>query len=241
MQPTSDSQRYPKISVILVTLNAADVLQKCLNSIYRQGYPNIELLIIDGGSNDGTIDILKKNDNSIGFWKSESDNGIYDAMNKALNNTTGEWVYFLGADDELFEEFSSLAYELKDPGIIYYGSVLKNGIKYLGKLDAYKHAKLTICHQAMIYPRSVFEKYRFDTCYKISADHVLNMWLWKDEKYRFEFKDYIIAKFNHTGISAGNPDILFNKEKSSLILKHYGLIIWIRYQFKRIKGKILKQ
>ena len=77
-------------------------------------------------------------------------------MNKALSYISGDWVYFLGADDELFDDFSSLAYELRDPDTIYYGSVLKNGEKYLGKLTDYQHAKTGICHQAMIYPSHVF-------------------------------------------------------------------------------------
>ncbi|KAA8484636.1 glycosyltransferase involved in cell wall biosynthesis [Arcticibacter tournemirensis] len=228
----------PLISVILVTYNVEKLLQNCLNSIFRQEYPSLETIVIDGASTDGTIDILKANSSRIKFWKSEKDSGIYDAMNKALDHISGEWVYFIGADDELTPDFSALAYELKDASAIYYGSVLKDGKKYLGQLSPYHHAKTGINHQAMFYPVSVFRKYKFDTTYPISADHILNMWCWKDKDFRFEFRDYIIAIFNHTGVSSLKKDLLFEKRKANLILKNYGVAIWLRFLFKKLKARL---
>jgi glycosyltransferase involved in cell wall biosynthesis len=99
----------PKVSVIIVTYNAVKTLQAALDTIYSQTYPNIEVVVIDGLSTDGTVEILKANDAKIAFWKSEKDTGVYDAMNKAVTQVTGEWVYFLGADDELLPEFSDAA------------------------------------------------------------------------------------------------------------------------------------
>ncbi|EOR93988.1 Glycosyl transferase, family 2 [Arcticibacter svalbardensis MN12-7] len=195
----------------------------------------MEIIVIDGGSTDGTVDILKANHPSIAYWKSEKDYGVYDAMNKALDHVSGEWVYFLGADDELLQGFSDLAEELKSQSTIYYGSVLKDSMKYLGRLSDYLHAKTGICHQAMIYPSSVFKKYTFPDDYSISADQVLNMWCWKDKLFDFEFKDHMVAIFNHTGISSVKKDALFEKRKSSLILENYGIMIWLRFLFKRLK------
>lgn len=228
----------PKISVIIVTYNAAADLQNCLDSIYRQKYPSIEIIVMDGQSTDGTVDILKQNTDKIAFWKSEKDDGIYEAMNKALKHISGEWVYFLGADDVLLDEFSDMAYALKDKSTIYYGSVDKDGVKYLGYLTAYQQAKTNINHQAMIYPAAVFKKYQFDTKYRISADHVLNMQCWKDPDFNIEFIDYTIAKFNHTGVSSVKKDKLFEKHKARLILENYGFGIWLRFLFKRTKAAI---
>ncbi|HXH99708.1 MAG TPA: glycosyltransferase family 2 protein [Sphingobacteriaceae bacterium] len=228
----------PKISIIIVTYNVVNILQNCLNSIYKQRYPSLEIVIIDGGSIDGTVEILSTNENNIHFWKSEKDEGIYNAMNKGLKYITGDWVYFLGADDELFEDFSSLAYALKDPDTIYYGSVLKNGEKYLGELTPYQHAKTGICHQAVIYPASVFTKYNFHLKYPISADHVLNMECWNDYNFKFHFLDLVIAKYNHEGISSVKKDALFEKHKASLILKNYGRKIWGRFLFRKLKHKL---
>jgi glycosyltransferase involved in cell wall biosynthesis len=230
----------PKLSIIIVTLNVAHYLQDALNSIYAQTYPNIEIVIMDGLSTDGTVDILKANDDKIALWRSEKDGGIYEAMNKALDYITGEWVYFLGADDVLFDDFSKLAYELKDQSVLYYANVMLKDIKYRGQVTAYMHAKSTICHQAMIYPKWVFDKYRFNTKYRISADHELNMRCWKDPNLHFKYFDLIIARFNHTGASSA-VDLVFEKDKADLIRENHGFKLWLRFVFRRFKGKLLRR
>lgn len=228
----------PKVSIILVTFNVANVLQRCLDSIYSQTYPFLEIIIIDGASNDGTVDMLISNAPQIAFWKSEPDAGIYNAMNKALNYVTGEWVYFVGADDEVFADFSDLLYCLKDDHTIYYGRVIIDGKVTSGPVSAYKHAKDTICHQAIVYPSAVFNKYKYDLKYPITADHLLNMQCWADENFRFEFVDLTIANFNSTGISSVKIDELFKKDQAALILKYHGFKIWLRYVFRKLKVKI---
>lgn len=224
---------FKKISIIIVTLNAEATLQNCLNSIYKQTYPALEIIVMDGKSTDGTVDLLKVNDKNITLWKSEKDNGIYDAMNKALDYVTGDWIYFLGADDVLFDDFSLLAYQLTDHSLIYYGSVLMKGKKNKGEVKPYQHAKDNICHQAIIYPREVFEKYRFNTIYKISADHVLNMQCWR--AFKFKYIDLIIANFNDTGVSSLNLDEKFEKDRAGLILKYHGFKVYARYAFRLLK------
>ena len=225
----------PKISVVIVTFNAAHVLQTCLDSIYKQEYPNLEIIIKDGGSTDGTLDIIKANATKIAAWKSGADKGIYDAMNIALGFATGDWIYFIGADDELYDGFSALAKQLKDDASIYYGRVLIKGQPTPGPVDAYKHAKDTICHQAIIYPASVFKKYQFDTRYPIAADHVLNMQCWADKNYHFKFENVLVARFNDTGVSMTQRDHAFKRDQASLILKYHGFKIWARFKFRKFK------
>ncbi|MCF2447016.1 glycosyltransferase [Dyadobacter sp. CY345] len=226
------------ISIIVVTRNAEKYLQRCLDSIFFQKYPWIEIIIIDGASTDETISIIESNSHNIVFWKSEKDNGIYDAMNKALDVIKGSWVYFLGADDILTPDFSLLAEELKDTNCIYYGSVQKSGRKYLGRLSPYQQAKTGINHQAIIYPAKLFSVFRYDTTYPISADHVLNMQFNKNENFKFEFRDFVVAIFNDTGISSVQKDRVFEQRKGRLILKHFGLNIFLRYQFKMLKAMV---
>jgi glycosyltransferase involved in cell wall biosynthesis len=226
------------ISIILVTFNADAYLQRCLDSIYAQSYPRIEIIVMDGVSTDNTLSVLQQNAGRLAFWKSEKDNGIYDAMNKALDYVQGEWIYFIGADDILTPDFSMLAQELKDPHLIYYGNVIKSGKKYLGELSPYRQAKTGINHQAIIYPVLFFDKRRYDTRYVISADHVLNMGCNSMKDYRFTFRDYDIAVFNDSGISSLQKDIVFEKEKSRLILQYFGLSIYLRFQFKKIKERM---
>lgn len=233
-----DEDIKDKVSVIIVTFNAAQTLQATLDSVYKQKYPNIEIVIIDGKSTDGTVDIIKANADKIGYWVSEPDKGIYDAMNKALKHITGKWVYFSGADDTLLDDFSKLCYELEVPGAFYYGSVLSRGMKCSGLVSEYYQAKIGIYHQAIIYSAAIFKKYQFDTKYRISADYALNMKCWKDKTIPFIFKDYIIADFNHIGVSSSGPDDVFWNDKASLIRENFGNRIWMRYLFRRLKEKL---
>ncbi|MET0462574.1 MAG: glycosyltransferase [Chitinophagaceae bacterium] len=233
-KPSSSS---PVISVVVATLNAGRSLQRCIDSISTQEYPALKLIVIDGGSSDDTLSILEKNTERISYWTSEQDGGVYEAMNKAIDKAEGDWIYFIGADDEMTPDFSRFARHLTDENTIYYGSVWKDDKKYLGKMSAYAHAKTGINHQAMIYPASVFRKYRYDPEYRISADHVLNMWCWKDASIRFRFVDHVIANFSTNGLSSTYKDQLFEKRKAALILRNYGLIIWTRFLFKQYKAE----
>lgn len=228
----------PLISIVIVTYNAGQTLQQCLDSIYAQTYQPLEIIVIDGKSTDNTVAILEKNTAHIAFWKSENDTGIYDAMNKALQHITGQWVYFLGADDELLPAFSDFARTLDEPNAVYYANVLHNGIKRSGNVSEYYMAKVGIYHQAIIYPGEVFQKYKYNERYKIAADYALNMSLYQDKGFRFIHKDFIIAKYNHTGASATIVDEPFEKDKSSLIRKNFGFKIWLRFWFRQIKSQL---
>ncbi len=93
----------PLISVITVVSNGEKHLEKTIQSVMNQAYDNVEYIIIDGGSTDGTVDIIRRYDDQIDYWVSEPDSGIYDAMNKAASTSNGNWLYFIGADDVLYE------------------------------------------------------------------------------------------------------------------------------------------
>lgn len=90
----------PLVSVITATYNGKSHLTQCVESVLRQDYPNIEHLVVDGGSSDGTVDVLREYDDRIALWTSGADLGVYDAWNKALREANGEWICFLGADDQ---------------------------------------------------------------------------------------------------------------------------------------------
>ncbi len=230
----------PKISIIIVTYNAAKTLQACLDSIYQQKYPAIQIVVIDGKSTDGTIEIIQQNATRLAYWVSEKDAGIYDAMNKGLRHITGDWVYFLGADDVLFDGFSDLCNDLKDNKLIYYGRVMTLGGPTI-PADAYAFAKYGLCHQAMIYPKEVFIGREFNTRYKISADYAFNMSLFNAGEFSFVFKDHLVANFNQTGVSSTSVDKIFEKDRSGLVRKYFGTKIWLRFLFWRLKNTIRKR
>lgn len=91
----------PKISIITIVFNGADLLEGTIKSVLGQSYPNIEYLLIDGGSNDGTLALIEQYDTQISQWISEPDDGLYDAMNKGLRMATGDFVWFMNAGDHI--------------------------------------------------------------------------------------------------------------------------------------------
>ena len=95
------ARRNPLITVITVVFNGAGTLEQTILSVIKQSCENVEYLIIDGGSTDGTLDIIRKYEHAIDYWVSEPDGGIYEAWNKAAGLLLGDWCIFLGADDEL--------------------------------------------------------------------------------------------------------------------------------------------
>ena len=92
----------PLISVVIAVYNGKATLQQCLDSVTQQTYSHVELIVIDGGSTDGTVDLIRANAQKIAYWISEPDRGIYNAWNKALAQAKGDWICFLGADDYLW-------------------------------------------------------------------------------------------------------------------------------------------
>src|SRR3954447_3382690 len=91
----------PAITIVVATFNAGAILSRCLESVLAQDYPFVDLVVIDGGSTDGTIERIRGYGALIAYWESSPDNGVYDAWNKALRHVRGDWVCFLGADDRL--------------------------------------------------------------------------------------------------------------------------------------------
>ena len=96
----------PLISIVTVVFNGEKYLEQTILSVIDQSYENVEYIIIDGGSTDGTVEIIKKYEDQIDYWVSEPDNGIYDAMNKSIKICLGEWVNFMNAGDYFFDTWT---------------------------------------------------------------------------------------------------------------------------------------
>ena len=93
---------FPKISIITICYNAAQTIEKTIKSVVAQDYPNIEYLIIDGKSKDNTLEIVAKYEDKIALVLSEPDKGIYDAMNKGMEKATGDYIWYMHADDQIY-------------------------------------------------------------------------------------------------------------------------------------------
>ena len=206
----------PKITVVTVTYNAEKCLEETILSVINQTYPNIEYIIIDGGSTDGTIDIIKKYETHIDYWISEPDKGIYDAMNKGWKISNGEWIYYLGSDDILLKNgLASLMNETNNEADIIYGNIIYD--KDWGKIEkkAYPPKCLNhfMCcsHQAAIMKRNVIEQLNgFNINYSVIADFDLFQRAYL-KKYVFKYVDKAIAIFCMKGVSSYNLSLEFER------------------------------
>jgi glycosyltransferase involved in cell wall biosynthesis len=205
-----------KISVIIAVYNNAKTLQDCLDSVDKQTYKNVELIVIDGGSNDGTADLLKANHSKINYWISESDDGIYNAWNKALAQATGDWVCFLGADDffwdmSVLERMTEVLCELSPDVRVAYGQIMlldqyDQKLHTVGepweKVKGRFRQAMCIPHPGAMHRRNLFlERGYFDESFRIAGDYEL---LLRELKYADAafVPGLIVAGMRHGGVSS---------------------------------------
>ena len=210
--------KIPKITIVTVCFNAAESLEKTILSVASQNYPNIEYIIVDGCSNDGSLDIIKRKEQYISKWISEPDKGIYDAMNKGAAMATGEWINFMNAGDLFYSNATvSNLFSKMSPdnyGVIFGDTlVIKRNIidffKY-GRLPRHKY--MPSCHQS-IFCRSIFLKEMpFRLKWRICADYDFFFRLAK-KKVGFKYIPHIVALFDGTeGVSSTNYYKLIREE-----------------------------
>ena len=202
---TGDS---PYITIIIPTFRAAKTLRVTLDSVLYQDFRDFEVLVMDGGSDDGTAAIVQQAADDRIRFVSERDKGVYDAMNKGILAARGVWLYFLGADDLLYGPgvlsavFGAAGHEDAD---LLYGDVVSPSYKgrYDGQFDFPKLLSRNISHQAIFYRRSLFDRFGgYDLNYPGYADWDLNIRLFAADGVRIRYIDAIIARFGPDGISS---------------------------------------
>ena len=212
-----------KISVVTVCYNAVQTLEKTVLSVLNQTYPDVEYIIIDGGSTDGTVDIIKKYADKLAYWVSEPDDGIYDAMNKGIKYANGDYLIFLGADDLFFsDETLSVIVPKLEKEEVYYGDSYMTRIRkiYWGRFNKYKLAIGNICHQAIFYPKYVYMRKEYETRYRVYADYVYNIELF--DKVKFNYLDETVSIFTYGGTSFHTKDKYFEATKKRIIYDNLG-------------------
>lgn len=213
-----------KISIITVCRNAAEGLRLTAESVLSQSYPGIEYVIVDGASTDSTSLVIsdieaKCHEKGVTLrWVSERDGGIYDAMNKGVRMSTGEWVNFMNAGDtfasgDVLEKV--FAEDGTDEADIIYGSV--NQLLAFGTVTMHPssltrlHKKMAFCHQACFVRAAVCREHPYDLQYRVSGDYEFFFWCWQNNK-KFLRVDIVVANFeSEEGISSRNR-LLMNRE-----------------------------
>ncbi len=256
------NNNLPLISIITVVLNSEEYIENTILSVINQSYKSKEYIIIDGGSNDGTLDIISKYGNRINYYLSEPDEGIYDAMNKGIKLASGDWIIFMNAGDSfvengVFEKIIKEVYKynenLEKVNLIYGNALVVNnklGIVYKVKKEItgintfYFSIKQPICHQAVLFNRSIFDEIGvYNKKFKLAGDYewFVRFFMGK-ENYIAKFIDIDIVNFQMDGLSF---DLLLNMliERKIIAKKYFPFYIFFLFlslfPFLYLKSKIL--
>jgi glycosyltransferase involved in cell wall biosynthesis len=225
----------PKVSIITVCKNSANTIIKCIDSVVNQTYKNIEYIIIDGDSSDDTLKMIQSFGEQISKLISEPDNGIFDAMNKGIAESTGDYIIFLNADDYFISE-NSINYSLnfiveetQSQYDIYYGKILifenQSGIGSVsntGEVSKFSIYRASLPHPATIYNKVAFNKCGvYDTTYKISSDYEWFVRAMVKHNLKFKRTNLILTVFNKGGVSTNIDHKKIIQEENEKIRKTY--------------------
>lgn len=211
----------PKISIITVVFNGEKYLEETMQSVINQTYKNIEYIIVDGGSTDGTLNIVRKYEDKISYWISEPDDGIFDAMNKGAESATGEYIYYLNAGDTFYSNdillgvANHISTDKDSSHTLLVGNVL---LTHNGKdLRFATVAGINLPHQGAFVKMEMVKKYKFNSKLKIYGDG--DLWYRMKEGGEFvsiQISD-TICKFPLDGVGS-SPKFIWNRYSESKYL-----------------------
>jgi len=250
--------QLPLISIVTIVYNDLSGLKKTVKSVIDQDYKNIEYIVIDGGSTDGTVQAIEENESHINYWISESDKGIADAFNKGIKKASGEWILFLNAGDSFYknnvlEKVLPFLDRFQDSEVVFGKIKLvdQNG-KAKGSygkpfdLNSFRR-EMTIPHQAAFHNRNLFEEVGlYDLKYKYCMDYEL---LLRINEPDFKFINLFISDMLAGGISQQSPKAVY-KEFNEVKRLHLGVSEAklkldffeniLRYRLSKIKQRLIK-
>ncbi len=217
-----------KVTIITVVLNNKDYIEDCIKSVVSQHYKDIEYIIIDGGSTDGTIDIIKKYEDKINVWNSERDEGMYDAINKGIGMSNGDIIGILHSDDlyvdkyvidNVVGEFGKYNVDSVYADLIYVErNNLNNVVRYYDS-SVFKICKFAYgwmpAHPTCFIKKIVYDKYGlYRTDFIIAADYELLVRLYAKHKVNYSYLPKVIIKMRSGGLSTRNlkSNIILNRE-----------------------------
>jgi len=237
-----------KVSVITVSLNAESFIEEAIKSVLDQTYPNIEYIIIDGGSTDKTLDIINRYRDRIGYFSSEPDNGLFHAMNKGLAVSLGEIIFFLNADDtfsdnKVVQDVLRVFNGNKDLDLIFGDQIFNYGTKKKLKKQSFKItkkqlARMTLQHQTIFAKKALFKNTNgFSEEYRIVSDYdwILNIFL--NLKCNYLYIDRAISVMSTEGLSWTTS---FEKERIRVMKNHFSFYEILSYRYIPLKLYNLK-
>ena len=199
----------PLISIIIPVLNAEQSLERAIQSAIQQTYPHKEIIIIDGGSTDSSIEVIHKYQSQLAHFLSEPDHGVYDAINKGLDRSLGQWIFILGSDDAFASPhvLDELLLGIGENDRLIFGSVRNEHVQHK-LVPAVHHSsfgpslrwKNTLHQQSVLYHRSLFNHFRFDFALKVLADYDFHLYLLRQNTPYIQRK-MVVAHCDASGLS----------------------------------------
>ena len=251
-----DALPKPVFSVITVVYNGAAVLERTLQSVVSQQYSRLEYLVIDGGSTDGTLELLERYRDRIDVLVSESDRGLYDAMNKGIDRASGDFIWFLNAGDEFTtpDTVARLAEAWQGEDVLYGETIMLDESGQEAGFRDYKRLPralnwysfregMVVCHQSLVVSRRIAQRYNLD--YPISADIDWAIRsLKRTEDSRIRRVDFPLSRYLRGGLSARRRRQAW-RDRLRISLKHYGwvqtlvfhLIMAFKYLWRRLNNR----
>ena len=235
-----------KVTVVTAVLNDAGHIEQTILSVISQTDIEIEYIIVDGGSKDGTLELIGKYKDKISLLISESDRGVYDAMNKGIKYSTGDFVYFLNSGDVLLNPSILSKIKFEDVNVrntIIYGNVVVayGNIEALEKPRPFFNSKMKfkgigICHQSMFFPGELIRNEKYDLSYNIAADYDLAYRLWR-KGTEFLYKDITISKYDWGKGISSNPYKLLDVYRENARVCHQQLnpLYWAKMVLEYIR------
>ena len=228
-------EQLPLVSIITVVYNGASELARTIESVLGLDYDNIEYIIIDGGSNDGTCELIRRYEQVVDYWCSESDGGIYDAMNKGIELATGDFVYHLNIGDRVLEIPAKDLVKLPTTAACVACSVqLGNGLVFDSATGISLRYRNTIHHQGCFYRRDPQIRYSAD--YKVFSDFDLNQRLKRSGQF-IATSSVIVAEHDAGGASHQRSSF---DEVFRIVNRNYGPL-WVAVCFLYFKLSGLRQ
>lgn len=226
--------KAPKISIITACYNAEKTIEQTIQSVLNQTYDNIEYIIIDGASTDGTMGIVGKYSHYMSKAISEPDKGIYDAFNKGLLHATGDYIQYLNADDYLIDDniIEKIVEQIinHEYPVSIYGGILKKNEDTGYILELNREVLIDEIEKGMMIPHPatfikrecIFECDGFDTQYKIAADYNLICKLYQKYCNQFIHVSLLVTVFRYGGISTDlNYQHILTEEVSKIVNDHF--------------------
>jgi len=216
-----------KISIITTVFNNKEFIEDCIKSILEQSYENIEYIIIDGASTDGTIEIIKKYNHKISKWISEPDSGMYDALNKGIRIASGDVIGFLHADDfyahgrvieNVMDTFRKENIDACYGNLQYVSKEDKNRVIRHWKSSIYKNSKFRYGwhppHPTLFIKKEIYNKFGyFNTSLSIAADYELMLRFFEKYKISTSYIPQVLIKMRLGGKS--------NKSLKNILIQTY--------------------